>query len=119
MGSSSFGSQQGNNDEFVAEIGSGLTPGSYYYVSRWQLGSDHSPMVDTMHGAWDGTANVSGTLDVSFPPCSADFSEDFTGVSVSGYQSGTVTINGNDWTVNGVGNTGYASSSLEVLQQLR
>ena len=61
-----------------------------------QLGSGSFTYGGYNGGAWDGTANVSGTLDVSFPPCSADFSEDFTGVSVSGYQSeqlqSTVTI---------------------------
>ncbi len=32
-----FNTQAGNNDEFTANLGSGLTPGIYYYASRFQI----------------------------------------------------------------------------------
>ncbi|RIA08371.1 lamin tail-like protein [Flavobacteriaceae bacterium MAR_2010_72] len=33
----SYNDTGGNNDEYMAEIGSGLSPGTYYYASRFQL----------------------------------------------------------------------------------
>ena len=44
-------------------------------------------------------------------PCST-FAEDFTGVTISGYQTGSYTINGNDWTPSDAGNTSYATQIL-------
>jgi YDG domain len=32
-----FNTQAGNNDEFTANLGSGLIPGTYYYASRFQI----------------------------------------------------------------------------------
>ena len=32
-----FNTQAGNNDEFTANLGSGLTPGTYFYASRFQI----------------------------------------------------------------------------------
>lgn len=37
--SANFNTQVGNNDEFIAALGSGLTSGTYYYASRFQIGS--------------------------------------------------------------------------------
>ncbi|MEP0861531.1 MAG: hypothetical protein HRF52_08850, partial [Ignavibacterium sp.] len=60
----------GNNDEYMAAIGSSLAPGTYYYASRFNVfGGDYvyggySPGGG---GFWDGTNNVSGVLVVKPP----------------------------------------------------
>ncbi|MCF6295644.1 MAG: T9SS type A sorting domain-containing protein [Flavobacteriaceae bacterium] len=66
-----YDSDAGNNDQYVAEIGSALPAGTYYYASRFQLnGSDYSYggiQADNVGNFWD-TTNNSGTLNIS---CSA------------------------------------------------
>lgn len=57
----------GNNDEYVANIGSALPSGNYYYASRFQI--DDGPYRYggynvTGGGFWNGTSNVSGVLSV-------------------------------------------------------
>lgn len=61
----------GNNDEYMANIATGLTPGTYYYASRFKYS-----LADYVYGGynaggggfWDGTNNVSGVLTVNVPP---------------------------------------------------
>lgn len=63
-----FNVQAGNNDEFMAEIGDGLMPGTYYYASRFQLnGGDfvYGGYTSEGGGFWDGTNNTSGVLTVN------------------------------------------------------
>src|SRR5690606_5300491 len=63
-----FNMQVDNNDEFTAAIGTGLTPGTYYYASRFQLNDgpfSYGGYNASGGGFWDGTANVSGVLTVS------------------------------------------------------
>jgi hypothetical protein len=62
-----FSSQAGNNDEYVASIGAGLEPGTYYYASRFQL--EDGPYSYGGYNAaggnfWDGSMYVSGVLTV-------------------------------------------------------
>ncbi len=57
----------GNNDEYMATIGAGLAPGTYYYASRAQLNGgpySYGGYNSTGGGFWDGTTNVSGVLTV-------------------------------------------------------
>jgi M6 family metalloprotease-like protein len=64
----SFNTQSGNNDEFVADIGSALPAGTYYYASRFSVdGTNYSYGGYSAGGGhfWDGTTNVSGTLTVN------------------------------------------------------
>lgn len=69
--SASYNGDSGSNDEYVANIAPGLTPGTYYYASRFQLGA-----ADFVYGGynaggggfWDGTVNVSNVLIVNAPP---------------------------------------------------
>lgn len=61
----SFSSQSGNNDEFVVALGTGLTPGTYYYASRFQVGSGSYSYGGFNGGFWNGTSNVSGVLTVN------------------------------------------------------
>jgi Secretion system C-terminal sorting domain/Ig-like domain CHU_C associated/GEVED domain len=63
--------QTGNNDEYMATIGAGLAPGTYYYASRVQIDGGaysyggHTPGNPDGGGFWDGTTNVSGVLTVT------------------------------------------------------
>ncbi|WP_334112179.1 T9SS type A sorting domain-containing protein [Paucihalobacter sp.] len=63
----------GNNDEYQAEIGVGLVPGTYYYVSRFSVLGGPFSYGGINPGAsdgnfWDGTNFVSGVLTVTAPP---------------------------------------------------
>jgi hypothetical protein len=59
----SFNAQAGNNDEFVAALGTGLTPGTYYYASRFQINTGGYVYGGTS-GVWASTAN-NGVLTVT------------------------------------------------------
>jgi hypothetical protein len=61
----SFQGDNGNNDEFVADIGSVLGAGSYYYASRFSYNLGAYYYGGFQGGFWDGISNVSGTLTVS------------------------------------------------------
>ncbi|MEO5789515.1 choice-of-anchor D domain-containing protein [Gelidibacter sp.] len=57
----------GNNDEYVANIGSMLPSGNYYYASRFQIDSGpyrYGGYSTTGGGFWNGTSHVSGILSV-------------------------------------------------------
>lgn len=60
----------GNNDEYMADIGGTLAPGTYYYAYRYQLygGSFYYGGFSSGGGGpWNGTSNVSGVLTVRAP----------------------------------------------------
>jgi hypothetical protein len=65
----SFNTQSGNNDEFVANIGTALPAGNYFYASRFQLNGGPYKYggfsSGFSSGFWDGTTNVNGTLTVN------------------------------------------------------
>ena len=67
-----YGSDQGNNDEYTAEIGSALAAGTYYYASRFQLNGSIYTYGGFNGGAWDGSTNVSGVLTVTGTPMAYD-----------------------------------------------
>ena len=54
-----------NNDEYQAEIGPGLTPGTYYYASRFKLNNGDFAYGGTNFGFWDGTTYLSGVLTIN------------------------------------------------------
>lgn len=68
----------GNNDEYQLTIGAALTPGTYYYATRFQLnggafvygGINQSP--PNNGNFWDGTTFVNGILTVTPPPAPAN-----------------------------------------------
>jgi hypothetical protein len=63
-----FNNDVGNNDEFVANIGTGLPFGSYFYASRFRYLAGpytYGGYNAASGGFWDGTTNVSGTLTVN------------------------------------------------------
>jgi hypothetical protein len=55
----------GTNDEYKGIIGATLVPGTYYYASRFRLGSGSYVYGGYNSGYWDGTTNVSGILTVN------------------------------------------------------
>ncbi|MBO6605538.1 choice-of-anchor D domain-containing protein [Psychroserpens sp.] len=61
-----------NNDQYVAEIGSSLPAGTYYYASRFRLnGSEFSYggiQADNVGNFWDPVTNNSGILIINNPP---------------------------------------------------
>lgn len=65
-----FSSDIGNDDEYVAQIGTSLPPGTYYLASRFQyLGGDYvyGGYSSTGGGIWDSINNVSGRLHIKSP----------------------------------------------------
>ena len=57
-----------NNDEYQANIGTGLLPGTYYYATRFRLNDGPFVYGGTNFGFWDGTTYLSGVLTVTPPP---------------------------------------------------
>lgn len=54
----------GNNDDYQADLGATLTPGTYYYATRYTL--TNGPYVyGGLGGFWNATTNPSGVLTVS------------------------------------------------------
>ena len=118
--SASFNGQVGNNDEFVANIGSTLTPGTYYYAYRYKLANTCNYQYGGTSGFYDGTSSVNGVLVVNTAP-SATLSTSSASVC-NGQQvtlSGTVTATG-AWTLNlsngqtatGTGNGSWSLTTL-------
>ncbi|MBK6965946.1 MAG: DUF5018 domain-containing protein [Bacteroidales bacterium] len=66
----SFQGDNGNNDEYLADLGAAIgTAGIYYYASRFQLDEQAFVYGGFQGGFWDGVNFVSGTLTVN-PPLS-------------------------------------------------
>ncbi|NQV37675.1 MAG: hypothetical protein HQ509_06705 [Candidatus Marinimicrobia bacterium] len=67
--SAAYSGDNGNNDEYTADLGSALPDsGTYYYASRFTVdGSNHKygGYSSSGGGFWDGTANVNGELTVT------------------------------------------------------
>ena len=62
-----YNAQIGNNDEYMANIGSSLSSHTYYYASRFQIEGGpyrYGGYNASGGGFWDGTYNVSGKLSV-------------------------------------------------------
>ena len=59
-----YNTDAGNNDEYMAEIGSTLPYGTYYYASRFII-SGGNYQYGGINGFWDGINNISGVLLVS------------------------------------------------------
>jgi len=78
-----FNVEAGNNDEYQAAIGSGLTPGTYYYATRFKLGNGSyvyggiNASAPNNGNFWDGATFGSGVLTVTPPPPPAN--DDCTG----------------------------------------
>ncbi len=69
--------QTGNNDEYMAVIGSDLEPGMYYFATRWRLNDGayvYGGTDGTNGNFWDGTTYNSGVLTV-VPPAAPNNDE--------------------------------------------
>lgn len=56
--SASYNTDSGNNDEYVAEIGSSLTPGTYYYATRYQRTGSTEYVYGGTGGIWNSDNGV-------------------------------------------------------------
>ncbi len=66
-----FNTQVGNNDEFMATLGTGLTPGTYFYASRFQIDAG-SYVYGGITGIWNSiTDNGVLTVNAVLPVVSA------------------------------------------------
>ncbi|MFT3795963.1 T9SS type A sorting domain-containing protein [Flavobacterium sp.] len=60
-----------NNDEYMADIGNNVLPGTYYYATKWRL--NNGPAVyggitaGGDGGVWNGTVYLNGVLTVTAP----------------------------------------------------
>lgn len=66
-----------DNDEYIADIGSSLPAGTYYYASRFSLNSGPYVYGGFDGGEWDGSTNVSGVLTVNPAVVSLPYERDF------------------------------------------
>ena len=70
--------QGGNNDEYQATIGANLTPGTYYYATRFVLNGGNffyggiNASAPNNGSFWDGATFGSGVLTVTAPPAPAN-----------------------------------------------
>ncbi len=86
-----FNVDVGNNDEYMADIGSDFQPGTYYYASKFQYGSQvkYGGYNQSGGGFWDGQNNVSGVLIINALPTNVSLHVDslWNIVSVPGIPS--------------------------------
>jgi hypothetical protein len=62
----SYNGDSGNNDEYMADIGTEISSaGTYYYASRFTVDGTNYAYGGFNGGEWDGTTNVSGVLTVN------------------------------------------------------
>ena len=69
-----FNVEVGNYDEYQANLGAGLIPGTYYYATRFQLNGGAFVYGATNFGFWNGTDKINGVLTVNppLPPANDD-----------------------------------------------
>lgn len=61
-----YNTDVGNNDEYMADIGSVISsPGTYYYASRFTVDGTNYSYGGYVGGFWDGSTNVNGTLTIT------------------------------------------------------
>ncbi|ALO15848.1 hypothetical protein L21SP5_02215 [Salinivirga cyanobacteriivorans] len=75
-----YNTDDGDNDEYMADLGAEVPVGDFFYASRFQLnGGDYyyGGYNSGGGGAWDGTTNVSGTLIVERPMATIPYSATF------------------------------------------
>ena len=95
--SASYVGAAGSNDQYKAAIGIGLTPGTYYYSSRFQQNLDpyvYGGYSASGGGLWDGTTNVSGILTVNGAPPAVTTGTVTAITATSANVSGTVVSDG-------------------------
>jgi hypothetical protein len=84
-----FQGDAGSNDEYTANLGTALSSsGTFYYASRFKLGTASYVYGGFNGGFWNGTANVSGVLTVNAPTVQIDW------CNLQWPASGTITLGG-------------------------
>lgn len=91
-----FNVQSGNNDEYTANIGTGLTGGTYYYASRFKYGLNDYVFggysTNPNGGFWDGSNNISGVLTVN----AAEPAAHVTDFAATGDNASSITLTWSD-----------------------
>lgn len=113
----SYQGEAGNNDEFIANIGAGLSPGTYYYASRFTVDGvcySYGGYSSTGGGIWNGTGNVSGVLVVTKPVIT------LSGESLSGfnYYEGSGPSSHQSFTISGANMIGDINLSAPVAYEI-
>ncbi|MBL7886706.1 MAG: T9SS type A sorting domain-containing protein [Flavobacterium sp.] len=67
-----YNTDSGNNDEYMASIGSTLAPGTYYYATRYTLNGGPYVYGGLNDGFWDAVSHPSGVLTVNPAPAPAN-----------------------------------------------
>ena len=88
-----FNNESGNNDEYQANLGADLLPGTYYYSTRYQLNGGAFVYGATNFGFWNGTDKINGVLTVNppLPPANDECSGALSLTVNSDFLCGTVT----------------------------
>ncbi len=100
-------------DKYVANIGSNLVTGTYYYASRFQITGgpyQYGGYSSSGGGFWDGTNNVSGVLTVNELILSVPYYQNFDGVTAPDLPPGVVVENANSDDKTWVNTSGVARS---------
>ncbi|MBV7269256.1 T9SS type A sorting domain-containing protein [Winogradskyella luteola] len=99
-----YNADSGNNDEYQAEIGSALSGGQYYYVSRFRYDGGVFAYGGITPGGsggnfWDGTSFVSGQLEVLPTPPATVATLNISGCADSDTYSGAydTSVEGVTW----------------------
>ncbi len=117
----SFNESKGNNDEYMADLGAELAPGTYYYAFRYQLLENDFVYGGYNGGFWDGSDNVSGVLTVDERAATPEFSvaggfyaEDFELEITSATEGATIyfTLDGEEPTTSSTEYTGPITISV-------
>lgn len=113
-----FNVAAGNNDEFMANLGTQInTDGTYYYAYRYKYEANdyvYGGYNATGGGFWDGTTNVSGVLTVTTPPPAV-----IDWANLQSPESATITpgtellVYGQAW-IDGLTGTGTQTPGLEA-----
>lgn len=93
---STYNVDVGNNDEYQANIGATLAPGTYYYATRYQLFDGAYYYGGFSGGEWNGTTNVSGQLTVQ-PPMVLDWQRSAAGANLPAWFSTANNERGLGW----------------------
>ncbi len=113
-----YNADDGDNDEYLANIGAQITDeGTYYYASRFQLDDGdfvYGGYSEAGGGIWDGTTNVSGMLVVTDDITPAEI----TWANLQWPPDGEIELGGSFMTyaqlyVEGVTGTGTASDRIQ------
>jgi hypothetical protein len=106
--SATFNTQSGSNDEFRADLGTGLTTGTWYYAFRYSYAG--CPIYGAYNGVYNGTTNTNGTATV--PASQTATLTSSAGTNAQTVCKGTAITNITYSLANGANNATLTSGSL-------